>query len=80
MEDRISARFLGNIIGMSAKAIYAIWQQLGLVTPDKCGGWDLTDLGKSIGGRLSKSNYPVPTFDYEVIKKMTKDFTAKHGK
>jgi len=76
---RMSARFVGNKVGMSTKWVYEMWQDMGLVFKDKCGDWALTELGKSIGGRMSKSIHcPVPTFDFEVLEKMMIDFYNKN--
>lgn len=73
--SRMSARFFGLQMGMSTDSVYSIWENLGLIIKDKFGEWVLTDAGRSIGGKMSKSNYcPVPTFEFEVIEKiMIKD-------
>ena len=77
--DRMSARFVGKAIGTSAEWVYGMWKDMGLVIKDKFGDWALTEAGRSIGGRMSKSNYsPVPTFDFEVIEKLMIDFYKKH--
>lgn len=78
---RMSARFVGNAVGKSTEWVYNIWKDMGLVSKDKFGDWSLSDLGRSIGGRMSKSNYcPVPTFDFEVVEKMMIDFYNEHRK
>ena len=79
--NRMSARFVGNEVGKSAAWVYSMWENMRLVFKDKFGDWELTDAGRSIGGRMSKNNYrSVPTFDFNVIEKMMIDFYAKHGK
>lgn len=70
---RKSARFFEYDLGMSAKQIYIAWQKMGLVVKDKFGDWALTEAGRNIGGRMSKSNYcPVPTFDSDIIMELMK--------
>ena len=77
---RKSARFVGQAIGMSTEWVYGLWKDMGLVIKDKFGDWALTDIGRSIGGRMSKSNHlPVPTFDFETIEKKMIDFCNKQG-
>ena len=79
--SRMSARFVGKAVGMSTEWGYGMWKDMGLVIKDKFGDWALTEVGKSIGGRMSKSNHcPVPTFDFEIIEKMMIDFYNKHRK
>ena len=78
---RMSARFFGIEVGMGTEWVYDMWKDMGLVIKDKFGDWALTEAGRSIGGRLSKSNHsPVPTFDFEVLEKMMIDFYNKHRK
>ena len=80
--SRKSARYIAQeLIGYTAADIYEIWKDMGLVIKDKFGDWALTEVGRSIGGRMSKTNRcPVPTFDFEVIEKMMIDFYNKHRK
>lgn len=79
--ERMSARFVGNKVGMSTEWVYGMWKDMGLVIKDKFGDWALTEAGRSVGGRMSKSNRcPVPTFDFETIEKMMMDFYNKHRK
>ena len=79
--ERMSARFVGRKLGLSAERVYSIWEGMGLVIKDNFGGWDLTEVGRNIGGRMSKSNHrPVPTFDFEVVEKMMLDYYNKHRK
>ena len=48
---RMSARFIAQkLIDWSASDVYECWKDMGLVVMDKVGGWDLTDLGRNIGG------------------------------
>ena len=71
---RESPRFLGRRIGLSAQEVYDKWIDLGLIKKYegftqggyKCWGWHITDLGKSLGGKLSDQG--TPTFDYESIQ------------
>lgn len=66
---RESANFIAKrLIGYTAEDIYEIWSDMGLVIKDKSGEWILTELGSSVGGRMSKNTYlSVPTFDPETI-------------
>ena len=79
--ERLSARFVGNKVGKSTEWVYDMWKDMGLVIKDNFGDWVLTEAGKSIGGKMSKSSsHPVPTFDFEVIEKMMIDFYNEHRK
>ena len=72
--DRMSARFIGITIGKSTQWVYNTWNSLGLVTKDHMGDWVLTEYGREIGGKMSQNNFlPVPTFQYDVVKKLMKD-------
>ena len=65
-----SPRFFGRRIGKSAEEVYKRWKELGLIESFRTHntyGWHITDLGKSLGGKLSR-NGAVPTFDFEKIK------------
>ena len=75
--SRMSARFVGQKVGMSTEWVYSMWEKMGLVFKDSIGNWDLTSLGAEIGGRLSNGRVPVPTFDFEKIEKMMIDFYNK---
>ena len=67
--SRMSARFVANKVGKSTEWVYDMWKNMGLVTQDHAGDWALTEAGRSIGGRMSKSDHcPVPTFDFGVIE------------
>lgn len=73
--SRTSARFFAIKVGMRAPEVYDMWKDMGLVIKDKFGDWVLTDLGREIGGRMSDGNrFSVPTFKFEIIEKMVKDF------
>ena len=78
--SRMSARFVGTKVGLTAAGVYELWEAMGLVVKDRLGYWDLTDLGKSIGGRLSDGRVPVPTFDFDTIVSMMEDFWEKTHK
>ena len=79
--NRMSARFVAKEVGMSTAWVYDMWKDMGLVVKDKLGDWVLTDLGREVGGRMSKSNsLPVPTFEFEIIEKMMIDFYDKNRK
>lgn len=78
---RMSARFVAQRVGMSTQWVYSLWKEMGIVCKDKFGDWILTETGKDLGGRMSKSNHcPVPTFDFEVIEKMMIDFYTRNRK
>lgn len=73
--DRMSARFIGIKLGKATAEIYDMWRKMGLVTKDKLGDWTLTELGRNIGGKMSKSNYlAVPTFEYDSVVRMMEEF------
>ena len=75
----MSARYVGIKIGKTTKEVYDIWEDMGLVVRDKWGDWGLTDAGRSIGGKMSKSNYrPVPTFDLNVVEEKMNEFCNKN--
>lgn len=76
--NRMSAKFVGRKICETTAWVYEVWSNMGLVCKDKLGDWTLTELGKQIGGRMSESNYlPVPTFEFEKIEKMMREFLKK---
>lgn len=78
---RMSAKFVANRVGMSTNWVYELWRDMGLVMKDKFGDWALTDLGRQLGGRISKSNYcPVPTFEFEKIEQMMIDYYIENRK
>ena len=65
--ERKSARFIAQMLcNYTTKDVYEIWKDMGLVVKDKFGDWILTDLGKSIGGKMSNgARLSAPTFDAE---------------
>jgi hypothetical protein len=73
-----SARFIAQeFSNMSTSDVYECLKDMGLVVKDKLGDWMLTDQGRSIGGKMSKSDRcPVPTFD-EKITDMIIEFCKK---
>ena len=79
--ERKSARFIAQMLcNYTTKDVYEIWKDMGLVIKDKFGDWILTDLGKSIGGRMSNgSRLSVPTFDAEPIINKMIEFCEKNG-
>ena len=78
---RMSARFVGIEVGMSTDRVYEMWKNMGLVIKDKFGDWVLTEMGRNIGGRMSKgSRCSVPTFELEVVEQMMIDFYNKYCK
>ncbi len=79
--SRMSARFVGQMVSQSTEWVYGMWKDMGLVIKDKFGDWVLTDLGRKIGGQMSKgSSLSVPTFEFDVIEQMMIDFYNKHRK
>lgn len=72
--SRMSARFVAREVGMSTTWVYDLWNSMGIVVKDKFGDWILTEAGRKIGGRMSKSNHcPVPTFDFDAIEQLMID-------
>ncbi|MBQ6795253.1 MAG: hypothetical protein IJO83_03800 [Clostridia bacterium] len=78
---RKSARFIADmLINYTTKDVYEIWKDMGLVIKDKFGDWVLTDLGRSIGGKMSSGNrLSVPTFDADFIIDKMIEFCKKNG-
>jgi len=65
---RMSARYIGQKIGMSPKGVYELLEEMGLVQKDNMGDWMLTGLGREMGGRMSEGSYrSVPTFNFDTI-------------
>lgn len=79
--ERKSARFIAEMLcNYTTKDVYEIWKDMGLIVKDKFGDWILTDLGKTIGGRMSKGNrLSVPTFDADLIINKMIEFCEKNG-
>ena len=66
--DRKSARFIAQDLLKKTSEIYDIWERMGVVYKDKFGDWSLTELGKTLGGKMSKgSALSVPTFEKDII-------------
>ena len=79
--NRMSARFVAQKVGKSTAWVYDMWKDMGFVVKDKFGDWDLTELGRKVGGRMSEgSRLSVPTFEFEKIEKMMIDFYNKNRK
>ena len=79
--SRMSARFVGKKVGLSALQVYDMWKDMGLVIKDNLGDWALTEMGKKKGGQMSKSTHsPVPTFEFSTIEKLMIEFYRKFKK
>lgn len=80
--SRKSARYIAQeLIGYTAADVYEIWKDMGLVIKDKFGDWTLTELGRSIGGKMSKSDHlPVPTFEADKVIDMMIAWYNTHKK
>ena len=75
---RMSARYIGKNVGKSAKWVYEMLHDMGLIVKDNFGDWILTEAGKKMNGRMSyKSGYPVPTFVFEEIEPKMIEFYKK---
>ena len=74
-----SARFIAQeLINYTTKDVYEIWKDMGLVIKDKFGDWVITELGRSIGGKMSKgTRLSVPIFDSDKIIDMMRDLYKK---
>lgn len=79
--SRKSARFIAEMLcNYTTKDVYDIWRDMGLVIKDKFGDWVLTDLGRSLGGKMSNGNrLSVPTFDADFIIEKMIEFCKKMG-
>ena len=79
--ERKSARFIAQMLcNYTTKDVYEIWKDMGLVVKNKLGDWIWTDLGKNIGGKMSKGKqHSVPTFDAEFIINKMIEFCEKNG-
>lgn len=80
--SRKLARYIAQeLIGYTAADVYEIWKDMGLVIKDKFGDWTLTELGRSIGGKMSKSDHlPVPTFEADKVIDMMIAWYNTHKK
>lgn len=67
---RMSARFIGLELGMKTSTVYECLRNAGLVVKDKFGDWIVTPAGRAMTGAMSKGDYSVPTFDFDVIKQL----------
>ena len=78
---RKSARFIAEMLSnYKTKDVYDIWKDMGLVVKDNFGDWVLTDLGKSIGGKMSSGNrLSVPTFHADFIIDKMIEFCKQKG-
>ena len=77
---RMSAKYVGRELFTNVKEVYRIWNDMGIVRKDEFNDWVLTELGKTLGGRMSKHNtHPVPSFDFDVIKKLMEDHLKVNG-
>ena len=65
--SRMSARFIGQKVGLTKEVVYEMWSKMGIVRKDNFGDWILTGAGRELGGKLSKGKYPVPTFKFDDI-------------
>lgn len=78
-KGRMSARYIGKEVGKSAKWVYEMWKDMGIVIKDKYGDWILTDAGRALNGKMSKfSDFSVPTFKAEEIIPKMEEFFIKH--
>lgn len=71
--ERKSARFIGRDIGKTAEEVYLVLADMGYVEKDPIWGWDFTEEGRK-HGRSSNSNYPVPSWDEDVVIEIRKRF------
>ena len=78
---RKSARFIAEMFSnYTTNDVYDIWKDMGLVVKDNFGDWVLTDLGKSIGGKMSSGNrLSVPTFHADFIIDKMIEFCKQKG-
>ena len=77
--SRMSAKFFAReLVGYSTADVYDIWKDMGLVFKNTFGDWSLTELGRSVGGKLSKNPYrPTLTFDFDKVFPMMEAFYLK---
>ena len=78
---RKSARFIAEVLSnYTTKDVYDNWKDMGLVVKDNFGDWGLTDIGKSIGGKMSSGNrLSVPTFHADFIIDKMIEFCKQKG-
>lgn len=79
--SRKSARFIAEMLNnYTTKDVYEIWKDMGIVVKDKFGDWIITDLGRSLGGKMSSGNrLSVPTFDADFIIDKMIEFCKSRG-
>ncbi|MBE6845143.1 MAG: hypothetical protein E7508_05425 [Ruminococcus sp.] len=79
--SRKSARFIANMLSnYTTKDVYEIWKDMGLVAKDKLGDWIITDLGRSLGGKMSSGGrLSVPTFNADFIIDKMIEFCKQKG-
>lgn len=74
---RASAREIAKYLeGYTTKDVYDILKDMGYIAKDTI-GWKLTELGRANGGKMSKSNFPTPTFDVDKIINQMIEFWHK---
>ena len=54
-------------------------KDMGYIVKDTI-GYKLTELGRANSGKMSKSNYPTPTFDVDIVIERMIEFWNKHHK
>ena len=79
--SRKSARFIAEMLSnYTTTDVYEIWRDMGLVVKDKFGDWVLTDVGRSLGGKMSSGErLSVPTFNAEFIIDKMIEFCKQNG-
>lgn len=78
---RKSARFIAEMLtNYTTKDVYEIWKDMGIVVKDKFGDWIVTDLGRSLGGKMSNGDrLSVPTFNADFIIDKMIEFCEQKG-
>ena len=78
---RKSARFIAEMLtNYTTKDVYEIWKDMGIVVKDKFGDWIVTDLGQSLGGKMSNGDrLSVPTFNADFIIDKMIEFCEQKG-
>ena len=79
--SRKSARYIAEMLSnYTTKDVYEIWKDMGMVIKDKFGDWVITDIGRSLGGKMSTGNrLSVPTFDADFIIDKMIEFCKDKG-
>lgn len=78
MSMKSAMHFARELVDYTTADVYDIWQDMGIVTKGKFGGWIVTELGHKLGGRYSSGKHHVPIFDFEKTFAMMVDFYQKH--